>query len=47
MPELISIKIRQDQRDFLEKLSSENGTSICAIVRDSIDMAMARKVAMV
>jgi hypothetical protein len=43
MPELISVKIRKDQREFLDRRSYETHISICEIVREAIDATITRE----
>jgi len=40
--EILSVKIREAQRDFLEKQAIARGTSLCDVTREIIDDAMAR-----
>ena len=41
--EMISVKVREAQRAFLEKQATAKGTSLCDVTREIIDDAMARE----
>jgi hypothetical protein len=40
--EMLSVKIRTGQREFLELRAISKKTSLCAVTRELIDEAMAR-----